>query len=281
MQRIMPATERTSERYQRMVTSMQESVSRMIDRISQLIPDIGVDPRDGLRPSRRRATRGLLDFVGSASSYLFGTAIEGEISELRESIRKIEAIAETAAADASRTRDGLAVFTKLQNERTDSLSNVLREQHRVLETIYREVRTGSDASSMGYAAISYMTTELTRYMVIHDNILLLELGLEDLVHGQLTPRLVEVGMLDEVLRNASQIMYYKGFKLCPAIAKDVYVASNFDFARKGNNLYIQLRLPYARLGRRRVDVYKVYTFPVPVPGTQGLTTELKTCHLIC
>jgi Txe/YoeB family toxin of Txe-Axe toxin-antitoxin module len=138
-----------------MVTSMQESVSRMLDRINQLIPDIDVDPRDGLRPSRRRATRGLLDFIGSASSYLFGTATEGEIGELRESIRKIEAMAETAAADASRTRDRLAEFTKLQNERTDSLSNVLREQHRMLETIYREVRTGSDASSMGYAAISY------------------------------------------------------------------------------------------------------------------------------
>jgi hypothetical protein len=260
---------------QRMVTSMQESVSRMIDRINQQIPDIDVDPRDGLRPSRRRATRGLLDFIGSASSYFFGTATESEISELRDSIRKIEAMADTAAADASRTRDGLAEFTKLQNERTDSLSNVLREQHRMLETIYREVRTGSDASSMGYAAISYMTTELTRYMAIHDNILLLELGLEDLVHGQLTPRLVEVGMLDEVLRNASQTMYYKGFELCPAIAKDVYIASNFDFARKGNNLYIQLRLPYARLGRRRVDVYKLYVFPVPVPGTEGLTTELK------
>jgi hypothetical protein len=64
------------------------------------------------------------------------------------------------------------------------------------------------------------------------DMLLWELGLEDLVHGQLTPRLAEVGMLDEVLRNASQIMYYKGFKLCPAIAKDVYVASNLDFARK-------------------------------------------------
>jgi hypothetical protein len=96
---------------QRMVTSMQESVSRMLDRINQLIPDIDVNPRDGLRPSRRRATRSLLDFVGSASSYLFGTAIEGEIGELRESIRKIEAMAETAAADASRTRDGLAEFT--------------------------------------------------------------------------------------------------------------------------------------------------------------------------
>jgi hypothetical protein len=145
----------------------------------------------------------------------------------------------------------------------------------MLNTIYREIPAEGDASSMDYAAISYMVAELTRYMAIHDNILLLELGLEDLVHGQLTPRLVAVGLLDDVLRNASQTMYVKGFELSLIVATDVYVANNFDFARKANNLYIRLRLPYARLGRRRVDVYKLHTFAVPVFGSQGLTTELK------
>jgi hypothetical protein len=65
---------RLSRGTQRLVTSMQESVSQMIDRINKLVPDINTDPRDGLRPPRRRATRDLLDFIGSASSYFFGTA---------------------------------------------------------------------------------------------------------------------------------------------------------------------------------------------------------------
>jgi hypothetical protein len=62
---------------------------------------------------------------------------------------------------------------------------VLREQHQMLGTTYREIRAEGEAGSMVYEAISYMATELTRFMAVHDNVLLLELGLEDLDSNKL------------------------------------------------------------------------------------------------
>jgi hypothetical protein len=205
-----------------LVTSMQESVSRMIDRVNDLIPNLSADPHSGSRTPRTRTVRGLINAVDSASSYLFGTATKEQLNKLKETIKRIEAVAETGAADASRTREGLAEFTKLQNERLDSLKNVLREQHKSLVAIFRELRAEGETVSLGFEALSYMTTQIARYVAVHDNVQMLELGAEDLVHGQLTPRLVEVGILNDVLRNASKVLYRKGFELCFATPAEVY-----------------------------------------------------------
>lgn len=82
---------------------MQASVSKMVDRINDLIPDNSADPTSGSRAPRASTTCGLFDVVDSVSSYLFGTAAAGQLDELRETIKKIETEAETGAADKSRT----------------------------------------------------------------------------------------------------------------------------------------------------------------------------------
>jgi hypothetical protein len=144
-----------------------------------------------------------------------------------------------------------------------------------LGTIFREIRATAETAQLEYDAMSYMTLELTRYMAIHDTIQLLELGLVDLMHGQLTLRLIDVGEMAKILQNVSQVLYQAGFELCQKTPRDVYIASNFDVVRRDQDLYVQLRLPYAKLGQAHVNVYKTYTFAIPVPGSQGLTTKVK------
>lgn len=122
---------------------------------------------------------------------------------------------------------------------------MLREQHKSLAAIYREVRADGNVALLRYEAMSYMSVELAPYMAVHDNVQLLELGAEDLIHGHLTPRLVEVGTLDDVLRKASEVLHSKGLELSFTTPTDVYVAGNFDFIRRVNNLSIRLSIPYA------------------------------------
>src|SRR5664279_3512911 len=101
-------------------TSTRQSITRLTARINALIPDI--DPSVG---GRRRQPRGLFDFIGTASSYLFGSATEGDVEGLRAEIDRIKVLAAAAAADSVRTREGMATFARLQNKRLDSLHAVL------------------------------------------------------------------------------------------------------------------------------------------------------------
>jgi hypothetical protein len=55
--------------------------------------------------------------------------------------------------------------------------------------------------------------------------------------------------------------------------KNVYASQTFDFARHENDLCVRIRLPYTRVAP--MIVYKTFVFPIPVPGSQGLTTMLR------
>ena len=80
-----------------LVVTMQESIRKTIDKISELVPD-ATGP---LKTPRGRVTRAWFEFLGVASSFLFGTATTGDINELKEMIKKVEATAETGAADSA------------------------------------------------------------------------------------------------------------------------------------------------------------------------------------
>jgi hypothetical protein len=95
-------------------------------------------------------------------------------------------MAETAAADASRTREGLATFTKLSNERIDKLHDVLKLQQKSIGQVYQEILSTAELVQHEYSTITYMAIEMAKYVSVHDTVQLLELGVEDLVHGQLT-----------------------------------------------------------------------------------------------
>ena len=84
----------------------------------------------------------------STSSYLFGTATTGDINELKEMIKKVEATVQTEAADSARVREGLAQYTKLQNDRMDNLKNVLQEEHKTFEAVFKEVRANAASGQL-------------------------------------------------------------------------------------------------------------------------------------
>jgi uncharacterized protein YdiU (UPF0061 family) len=178
----------------------------------------------------------VLDFVGDVSSFLFGTATEADIDSLKKAIKKIETMAETAAADASRTRQGMASVARLQEERYENLRGMLQEEHKSIGAIFRELTKVSGEPQLEVEAITYMTLEMARFVKVHDTIQQLELGTEDLVHGQLTPRLVGAGSLKETLVNISRTLGKWAYELCQKTPKEIYVGGNFDFARKGQDL---------------------------------------------
>jgi hypothetical protein len=254
---------------QLLMSTMKGSILDAVNRINDLVPDIEWSP-PGVRA---RTGRGLVDFIGIASSYLFGTATEGDIEQIKKSIRDVETMAETTAADASRVRQGLATFTKVQNERMDNFRRVLQEEQRGVTEVYRQLRAAAETDQVEFGAIAYATTELARFIVVHDDLQQLVLGVEDLVHGQLTPRLVSVGVLRDALVNVTRALGRKFKHPCLTSPNELYTLGNYDFARRGRDLFIQLRIPYTNLTKQ--SIYRLHTLSLPVPGDQGLVSRLK------
>lgn len=65
------------------------------------------------------------------------------VTEVKDMMQKVEIMAETAAADASLTCEGLATFTRLSNERIENLHEVLKAQHQSMEEMSRQIRLTS------------------------------------------------------------------------------------------------------------------------------------------
>ena len=244
------------------------SVQHLIDRIKSLLPDLAL--RD-----RRRQYRGLANFIGDVSSYLFGTATESDIDGLRQEIRKIKDWAGTAKTDNERTREGLATFTRLSNTRFDAMRDILDRDQKALELLHRQAQYATSQLHLLDIIISFSLREPADYVSLHDSVQELEMGIEDLIGGKLTPRMITVEQLGEAILNVSEALSAEGtspFRLCQTTPQDIYRNPSYDFVRHGNELFIMLRLPYS--SHQPMIAYRIHTFPMKVPGDQGFITQL-------
>jgi hypothetical protein len=94
-----------------------------------------------------------------------------------------------------------------------------------------------------FSAITYANTELARFIVLHDDLQHLMLVVEDLVHSQLTPRLVSISVLTEALKNVTRALSGRFKEPCLTSPNELYTTGNHDFARYGRDLFIQLYQP--------------------------------------
>jgi hypothetical protein len=147
-------------------------------------------------------------------------------------------MAETAAADASRTREGLAIFTKLSNERIDKLHDVLKLQQQSIGQVHQEILATAELVHHEYSTIMYMAIEMAKYVSVHDTVPLLELGVEDLVHVQLTPRLIDANTLTGALSKITRLLRGQAKKPCYSTTREIYERRNFDYACRGLDLFI-------------------------------------------
>jgi hypothetical protein len=145
----------------------------------------------------------------------------------------------------------------------------MKEDQRVIEKLLNSYRELEENENTEMNTIAFMAMEISRYVSIHDSIQLLEQGIEDLVSGHLTPKLIEVELLTSVLQNMSTPLMEHDLRLCYNNVRDVYNSQNFDVARSGSDLFIRIRVPYSKFG------YETEIVSLPVPGRQGWTTRIK------
>ena len=251
-----------------MTQSMRRAVVQLIDKTFGLVPEI-----KPFKEKHGRQPRALVGVVGDALSFLFGSATNSDVDQLRKEIESIKSFAGVAAADASRAREGVASFTRLTNESLEVMNKLMREESKALSTVLSEVESIEGEVESEYKAISLIALEISRFVRLHDSVQILELGVEELTRGHLSSNLIEVELLTAVLANISVSLRNRGLGLCFTKVRDVYNIRSFDVARNGQDLFIKLRLPYTALPWS--NVYEISTLSLPVPGRKGWTTKIN------
>jgi hypothetical protein len=246
-------------------------VSRSIDRMKALIPDIR-----GKRVSvydRPRRNRGLVNAIGSLSHYLFGTAEESDVDKLRAEIEVIKGFSGSAASDASRVREQFSSAIRLQNERLDNINEVLRTELKSMDDIHQTLQAMETTLSFELDATAYLANETAVSMSVIDDVTQLELGIEALLYGQLSPRLLSYDQIVSLLNSATIALGQTGRSvLCLRTPQAVYANPNYEITRHENDFFLRLKLPISSYDD--MDVYRTEIFELPVAGEQGLVTSL-------
>ena len=118
----------------------RQSIRNLIDNIYQWVPDLNTVPAGVRQPNPRRG-RAPFSGIGTASRWLFGTATIDDVDSLKEAMKLVQDNVQIAAADAARTREGLASYTKLQNDRMDRFHEAIREQQTSINHVMDAVVT--------------------------------------------------------------------------------------------------------------------------------------------
>jgi hypothetical protein len=251
--------------------NMHEAITTMINGLYDLVPDI--DARSSWSSTQGRKTRGLIDGIGQLQSWLYGVATEAQLDQFKDEIDKLKELTQASAAATDRVRLGLITLTKLEDSRLDKLHSVLQEQQKTMGEVYTQIRALGDSNYMEYSALTYIAQEIAKYIMVQQNVYQVESGVEALLQGQLSPKLLSVELVTQILENVTRELEQNSYYLCYETPQDLYESRNFDYGRHQNDIIIRLRLPYSKF--RPLNLYRTITLPMKVNGQQGFVTQLQ------
>jgi hypothetical protein len=122
-------------------------------------------------------------------------------------------------------------------------------------------------------ATAYVANEIAVSMSVIDDVTQLEQGIEALLHGQLSPRLISYDQIVELLNAATaELSRNSRMVLCLRTPQAIYANPNYEITRHENDFFIRLKLPMSSY--EDMTVYRTEVFELPVAGEQGLVTSL-------
>jgi hypothetical protein len=191
-----------------LTVTMRQSITHFVRR-DNVLPDIQVAVPE-FKPVTKRRQRAPMEIVESAASWLFGLGKTAGIDALKADLQRVQQGMEVAAADAVRTREGLAAFAKLQNERLYNIHAVLCEEQASINDWYSNVRAAHDTAALEINAVTTVIAELARFVALHDDVQELSLGIYETLHGQLSPKLIAVAQLRNMINDINDELVKQG-----------------------------------------------------------------------
>jgi len=118
--------------------------------------------------------------------YIYGKAQDSDLDSLRRELLAMKGIISASAADAARSRESLATYTKLTGKRLDTMNSIVEGQQTQVGSVANSVREIMVTVNFEINAVRTMAKELSLYVKVHDTLQMLC----DLSNGMITSKLI-------------------------------------------------------------------------------------------
>ena len=133
----------------------------------------------------------------------------------------------------------LASLARAYNNRIGTMHNMLDTQEKAIETLFQEVSSEEVDSAKVASLLASALTRLEDFVLLLDNLERLSAGIEDLVHGILSPVLISPSILRNSL-NTIDVRIRTGLRVLRKTPTYYYGLHNLVATRQRDNLIIHI-----------------------------------------
>ena len=225
--------------------------------------------------SRSRSKRAILPIFGDISRALFGTATEKQVKQIAKHIDLLEQRNERMTKAFAQYTDDLSSFMTLSNRRHMMIRNTIHDNRQAISAIAKdfEAMTSSMHHNLQFSVL--LGKEIYLAMSMQEALQEFLHGIHALLQHSISPYILPfhdikltVNHINSRLAQASSQLMVQ--ELLP---RDFYSSDNFLWTFKNQSLFITVKFPLVS-AVSHLDLYKVYTVPVPFNESSSHTTQL-------
>ena len=228
----------------------------IIDHIFELLPESYAN----------RQQRGIFDLGGQILNSLFGVATDKQLNALRATAIHSYASNAKALNAWQQHADQLSSFMAVSNTCFDNLASVVSTQQAMVTQLHHAtVQLNSDLATL-QTLVTHAIVNITDFISALNEVDDLRIATEGLVHGQLSPVILPLRVIEDILTEIHHSLPNSLTTLfLEKLPAEYYCMHNFVVARQDNNLLLALCFPLCGIP---IDYtfYEFQTFPIPVQG---------------
>ena len=225
--------------------------------------------------SRSRSKRALLPFIGDISRSLFGTATEKEVRQMARHIDLLQKKNERMTSAFAQYADDLSSYMTLADKRHSNIRATLDDNRQAISTLAQDFEAMTSSMNHNLQFSVLLNKEIYLAMSMQEALQEFLHGIHSLLQHTLSPYIVPfkdvkstVVQIDSRLKLARSQLTVKDQTPC-----EFYSSENFIWTFKNGSLFITVKFPLVS-PVSHLDLYKVYTIPVPFNETSSHSTQL-------
>ena len=220
----------------------------------------------------RRSSRGLFDFVGEATKWLFGTSTSGDTEVLRKQINQAVKVTKAQTEHVSKLAEDMMSYTKKSNARFEKNIDNLKANALHLTDMYEESRLMHTTLEFDLKMEEQSTKLHTSIESVKNHLHIFIRALKDLMSGSIPVDLITGKMLKEVISDTqakeSDPLLYK-------TPLEYYREGSFLYGYTNGHLIVLIEVPISD-GLGGFYIYEVQALNLIVPNHDTAVTRINT-----
>lgn len=251
--------------------NMTQMLYEITDSVKDIIPELRIT--DGMSRSKKAILQPIGDFIGN----IFGLATETDFDNLATHIIALENRTASAGSAFAAQTERLTSFMHSTDGRISNAVEAIKLNHHYVDQMANTVLTEFHHSIELLASITKLLIDYVKHAgIIQMQIESLLSGINHLMHGKLTTGILPAPTCKSILLQIADRLsqHSADMQLASNNIEEIYQITSALLTRRGNNLYLHLKFPLNASVLGRAIVYKVTTFPMPVPNNPTKATQL-------